>query len=148
MYISLASIAVHIPASFGMMLLLSNVGVTPERPNGFGHAGVALATSIVALINFAALSFFMRRRIKRLNGREVFGAVVKIAIASAVMSVVAYVSYQGLANYLDETRLSVRVVEVFVPMAVAGLTFAVVAKLVRISELEKLTNALRKRFAK
>jgi putative peptidoglycan lipid II flippase len=148
MYISLASIAVHIPASFGMMQLLSNVGVTPERPNGFGHAGVALATSIVALINFAALSFFMRRKIKRLNGREVFGAVVKIVIASAVMSVVAYFSYRGLASYLDETRLSVLVAEVAVPMALAGLTFAAVAKLLRISELEKLTNALRKRFAK
>ena len=71
-----------------------------------------------------------------------------IVIASAVMSVVAYVSYHGLASYLDETRLSVRVAEVFVPMALAGLTFAAVAKLVRISELEKLTNALRNRFAK
>ena len=148
MWVSIASIAVHIPTSFGMMMLLSTVGVSQERPNGFGHVGVALATSTVALVNFFALTLLMRRRIKRLNGREVFAAIIKIIIASAVMSVVAYVSYHGLASYLDETRFSVRLAEVGVPMALAGVTFAVAAKLLRISELEKLTSALRKRFAK
>ena len=56
MYVSLASIAIHVVTSFGMMQLLSNVGQTPDRPNGYGHAGVALATSIVALVNFFALT--------------------------------------------------------------------------------------------
>jgi peptidoglycan biosynthesis protein MviN/MurJ (putative lipid II flippase) len=81
------------------MKLLSTVGVTPERPDGFGHVGVALATSSVALVNFFALTFLMRRRIFGLNGREVFAAFLKIAVAAAVMSAICYFSYYFLTNF-------------------------------------------------
>src|SRR5215203_1868850 len=110
MYISLASILVHVPASFGLMQLLSNVGVTPERPNGFGHAGVALATSLVATVNFLALAYYMRRRIGRLNGGEIFAALVKILIASAAMSAAAFGTYYLLHGYFVEKPLTVRLV--------------------------------------
>ncbi|MBN8110480.1 lipid II flippase MurJ, partial [Vibrio vulnificus] len=51
MIISIASIAVNFGASFGLRELLSTYGRTPDNPNGFGHVGVALATSLVALVN-------------------------------------------------------------------------------------------------
>ncbi len=148
MYISLASILVHVPASFGMMQLLSTVGVSPERPNGFGHAGVALATSIVATVNFIALVYFMRRKIARLNGREILTAVLKILAASAAMSLVAYVTYHFLAGRLADKTLAVRLAEAFVPMALAGSTFLLVAKMLRIGELEQIWGNLRRKFAR
>ncbi|MGE3465703.1 MAG: murein biosynthesis integral membrane protein MurJ [Pyrinomonadaceae bacterium] len=136
MYISLASIVVHVPTSFGMMQLLSNFGVTPERPNGFGHVGVALATSIVATVNFLALGWFMRRKINRVNGRDILSSLGRIVIASVAMSAVAYASYRGLTAYFVDKHLWIRLIEAFVPIAAAGITFLVVAKLLRISELE------------
>jgi putative peptidoglycan lipid II flippase len=148
MYISLASILVHGPASFGLMQLLSNVGVSPERPNGYGHAGVALATSIVATVNFAALVYFMRRRIARLNGREIFAAFVKIAAASAVMSAVAYGSYYLLTTYFVDKGLTVRLVEAFIPIGLAGVIFLLAAKLLKISEIEQVIAALRRKLGR
>jgi putative peptidoglycan lipid II flippase len=148
MYISLASIFVHVPTSFGMMQLLSRIGVTPERPNGFGHVGVALATSIVATVNFIALGVFMRRRIRRLNGRDIASSFVRIVIASAAMSVVAYFSYHFLAGYFVDTAFSVRLVDVFVPIALGGITFLIAAKLLRISELEQIWANLKRRLVK
>lgn len=149
MYISLASILVHVPASFGMMQLLSTVGVSPERPNGFGHAGVALATSIVATVNLVALMWYMRRKIKRINARDIFAALVKISIASVVMSAVAYGSYLLLTNYfVGDKHLWVRLIEAFVPMAFAGIAFLVAAKLLRIEQLEQLIGTVRKKLAR
>ncbi len=148
MYISLASILVHVPASFGLMMLLSNVGVSPERPNGYGHAGVALATSLVATVNFIALVVFMKRRIKRLNGREILASFIKILVASAVMSVVAYSSYYFLTNYFGEKGLSIRLIEAFVPIGLAGIAFLVTAKLLRVSELEQIVGTLRRKLGK
>lgn len=149
MYISLASILVHVPASFGMMQLLSTVGVSPERPNGFGHAGVALATSIVATVNLVALMWYMRRKIKRINARDIFAALVKISIASVVMSAVAYGSYFLLTNYfVGDKHLWVRLIEAFVPMAFAGIAFLVAAKLLRIEQLEQLIGTVRKKLAR
>ncbi len=142
MYISVASILVHVPTSFGMMQLLSTVGVSPERPNGYGHVGVALATSVVATVNLLVLSFFMRRNIERLNGRDVLSSLVRIVIASAVMSVAAYGTYYLVAGYFGTKTLRVQLVEAFIPMAVAGVTFIIVAKMLRIDELETIYNSL------
>ncbi|HEX6124983.1 MAG TPA: murein biosynthesis integral membrane protein MurJ [Pyrinomonadaceae bacterium] len=142
MYVSLASVAIHAPTSFGLMYLLSGVGVTPERPSGFGHVGVALATSTVALVNFFALMVLMRKRIDRINGREIGIAFMKIAIASATMSAVCYFTYQFLTDTFEEKTLLARLVEAFVPISLGGLTFLGIAKLIGITEIEKVFRIL------
>src|SRR5262249_54096579 len=53
----------------------SLVGVMQER-------GLALSTSVVALINFALLYLIMQRRINGMEGRKTFATVIKIVIAS------------------------------------------------------------------
>lgn len=148
MYISLVSILVHVPASFGLMQILSTVGVTPERPSGYGHAGVALATSVVATVNFFALAYYMRRRITRLNGRDIMTALVKIVIASAAMSAVAYAGYYYLHGYLGDKSLYVRLLEAFVPIGLAGITFLIAAKLMKIGELEKIFTAVGRKLGR
>jgi len=147
MVIALISIVVNAVASYFLMDLFSGIGVSAQYPNGYGHVGVALATSCVALVNFLALAWFMRQKIKRLNGREMFSSFIRIAIASAAMSVVAYFSFQFLSGYFVNKNFWVRAAEAFVPIILAGLTFVVAAKLLRISELEKLWNGLRRKFA-
>lgn len=146
MWVSIGSIAVHAPMSFGMMYYLSTVGVSPERPNGFGHVGVALATSTVALVNFLALSILMRRRIKRLNGRDIIASLAKVIVASAAMSAVAYFSYHWLSGFSVNKNLAALLIEAFVPIGLAGLTFLVAAKLLRIDQLETLLSLLRNKF--
>ena len=148
MYVSVASIAVHFVSSFGLMQLLSTVGVSPESPNGYGHVGVALATSIVALGNFLALSLLMRRRIKRLNGRDIFTSFVKIIIASIAMSAVAYASYYYLTNYFGDKSLLIRLAEAFIPIALGGVVFVIAAKLLRVTELEQVYQTLRRKTRK
>ncbi len=148
MYVSLASIAVHLVMSVGMMKLLSQVGVSSERPSGFGHVGVALATSTVALVNFLALTLLMRKRIRRLNDRDIFSAFIKIAISSAIMSAVCYGTYSLLTGYFPLKTLFIKLVEVFVPIGLGGAVFVIIAKLLRVDELEKLYNALARKFGR
>lgn len=148
MYISLASILIHVPTSFGMMQVLSTVGVSPERPNGFGHVGVALATSVVASANFLALSLLMRKRISGLNGRDIFSSLVRIVIASAAMSASAYGCYYALTNYFGGKMFAVRLIEALVPIMLGGITFLIVAKLLRITELEQAFAVLRRKLGR
>jgi putative peptidoglycan lipid II flippase len=147
MYVSIASIAVHAPMSFGMMYFLSTVGVSPERPNGFGHVGVALATSTVALVNFFALTFLMRKRIKRLNGRDIITSFLKVATAAAIMSAVCYFSYRYLSGFFPEKRFFIRLIEAFVPIGLGGITFLLMARLLKISEVEQLIAILRRKLS-
>ncbi len=146
MYISVASILVHVPTSFGMMQLLSKVGVSPERPSGYGHAGVALATSIVALVTLIALAFFMRRKIKRINGTSILVALGKIIAASVVMSAAGYGTYYLLARQFADKTLLIRLIEAFVPIAVSGVVFLAAAKLLRIGEVQKIVAGVSRKL--
>ena len=142
MIIAVVSIAVNAVASYFLMNLLSGVFVSPESPNGIGHVGVALATSCVALVNFFALAWFMRGKIQRLNGRQVFTSFMKIAGASAVMSAVAYSSFHFLTAYFPVKTFPIRMLEAFIPIGLAGIAFVIAAKILRVQEMEKLFGAV------
>ena len=109
---------------------------------------VALATSLVALINFVALVWFMRRKIKRLNGRVIAASFFKIAAASAVMSAVCYASYYFLYGYLGPKTIVYKGIEAFVPILLGALVFIGVAKLLRVTELEQAFGAIRRKLAR
>lgn len=137
MYIGIGSIGVNAVACYFMMKLLSQFGVSELHPNGLAHVGVALSTSIVALVNFFALALFMRRRIQRLNGRSVFTSFLKIAAASAIMSVVCHFSYRFITGQFAHNNIWTRIVEAFLPILLGAITFVIAAKMFRVEELDK-----------
>ena len=57
------------------------------RVLGFGHLGLALATSSVALGNFGLLFVLFRRRVGPIGG---IGVAARIAAATAIMAAVAW----------------------------------------------------------
>jgi putative peptidoglycan lipid II flippase len=148
MMIAIASIGVNFIGSYFLREWLSHYGVTPETPHGYGHVGVAMATSIVALVNFFALVLIMRKRIKRLNGRDIFLSFTKIAVASAVLSAVCYASYHFLFDRYGATTFTIKLVEAFVPIALGGIAFVVIAKLLRVTELEQAFGAMRRKLGR
>lgn len=148
MIIALCSIAVNAVACYFFMELFSNYGVTPQYPNGYGHVGVALATSCVALVNFFALALMMKKRISRINGGEIFAAFIKIAIASAIMSAVCYFSYKYLHSHFGAKTFFIKLIEALVPIGLGGITFLVVAKLVGVDELNKFIVAIKRKIGR
>ncbi len=146
MIIALCSIVVNAIASYVFMRAFSGVGVTADYPHGFGHVGVALATSTVALVNFLALAYFMRRRIKRIEGREMLSSFIRIAIASALLSAASYFSYIFLTRQLGIDGFFIRLIEVFVPIAIGGTVFLAAAKLLGVKELNQAYGTFAKRF--
>ncbi len=148
MIIAIASIGVNFAGSYFLREWLSHYGVTPETPHGYGHVGVALATSLVALVNFFALAFLMRRRVSRLNGRDIFTSFAKIAMASAILSVVCYFSYHFLFSRFGIGTFSIKLMEAFVPIGLGGTAFVIAAKLLRVTELEQAFGMIRRKLAR
>jgi putative peptidoglycan lipid II flippase len=146
MIIALCSIVVNAIASYFFMRAFSQIGVSPDHPHGFGHVGVALATSTVALVNFIALAYFMRRRIQRINGRKMLNSFIRIAIASALLSAASFGAYYELTRVMGTEGLLVRIIEVFVPIALGGGVFLAAAKLLGVKELNSAYDIFAKRF--
>jgi putative peptidoglycan lipid II flippase len=140
MIIALASILVNTLASYFFLRLFA--------PYGFGHIGVALSTSIVALVNFFALVLLMRKKIKRLNGREIISGFTRIAVASAVMSAVCWFSYSFLHAQFGGKSFTFKAIECFVPIGLGGIVFFVMAKLLKVKEIDKLYNAFARKLGR
>jgi putative peptidoglycan lipid II flippase len=51
-----------------------------------GHVGLALSTSLTMLFNFAQLSWAMRQKLGRFEGRRLLSTVARTAAASAAMA--------------------------------------------------------------
>ncbi len=148
MMIALGSIFVNFAGSYWLREWLSHYGVTPETPHGYGHVGVALATSVVALVNFFALFLILRKRIKRLNGRDIALSFLKITAASAVLSAVCYASYHFLLARFGAATLGLRITEAFGPIVLGGVAFVIVAKLLRVHELEQAFGMVRRKLGR
>ena len=150
MYVSLASILVHVFLSYTLLTTFSGIGVDASRPNGLGHVGVALATSIVATINFLALLFLMRRKIERIELRKILSSFVRIAAASAVMSAAAWLTYAYLTDgwHPEMNTLRTRLLHALVPVSVGIVVFFGTAKLLGVSELDQFTRIFKKRFGR
>ena len=148
MFVSLASIFVHVFFSYTLLTWFSTFGVSADRPDGFGHVGVAMATSIVATINFLALVLLMRRKIARIEARKIVVSFVKILSASALMSASAWQAYRFLDSAFPVKSLGVRLLETFGPIAIGAVVFFAVARLLRVSELDQFVRIFQRRFGK
>ena len=98
-------------------------------------AGLALSTSCVALVNFFLLLVLMRRRIGRIEGRQLLIACLRITGAALAMTAAAYGVHTLLAfnRYLDVAG----------SMVVALLVFGAACKLLRVEEFGELLGVLR-----
>jgi putative peptidoglycan lipid II flippase len=128
MLISLGSIAVN----YVMNALL----VGP-----FGHVGLAVSTSGVALVNFLLLGVFMRRKLGRIAGRELSLKVLRIAAASVPMAGVAWL-VNDFATLLPLVGLALNLVRVLLAIALAAITFYFACGWFRVAEVNEAVGAV------
>jgi putative peptidoglycan lipid II flippase len=72
---------------------------------GFGQAGLAMSTSVVALFGFVVLFALLRNRIGGVYGRELAAGIGKVLLASAVMGAVIAASTHFVEAWLGTSRV-------------------------------------------
>lgn len=90
----------------------------------------------------------MRGRINGIEGGKILASFVKIAIAAAIMSAVSWFTYFFLHQTFGAANLIFKLIEVLIPIALGGICFIVVAKLLRVTELESAYNAFARKFGR
>jgi len=136
MMISLLSILINFIMNWAL------VGILKER-------GLALSTSVVALMNFGLLYVIMRRKIGGIDGRRTAITVGKIALASAVMGVVCWVVSHGLGNAFGggaATSLGARLAIVLGSVGTGATVFYGCAYMLGIPELEAAVATVTRRL--
>ena len=111
-----------------------------------GHSGLALSISIVAIINFLVLFFFMRRKLGHLDEGEFSATFGKVLIASLIMGVLSWLTSHVIENRFGTERFSLLLIEVGASIAVGLIVYYLLVRLLRVSELDQITGALRRKL--
>ncbi len=130
MLVSIASILINYLAAYSL-----------TRWTKLGHAGLALATSGVALFGAVVLFAVLRSRLGGIHGRRLLKSMLKIALASLIMGVAIKASNIGFADWLGVSRLG-RLTDVAVSIPVGTAVFWAVCRVARVPELESAGRAL------
>ena len=130
MLVSLASILINFATA-----------VTMIRVFHFRQAGLALATSVVALFGFVVLFAILRKRIGGVHGRDLAWGIGKVSAASILMGAVITVT-----THLMELRMGVsqfaRLADLAVSIPIGLVVFYAACRLLGVTELDMAIRAL------
>jgi putative peptidoglycan lipid II flippase len=130
MAVSMASVAINLA-----------LAVTAVQVFGMGHAGIALATSAVAMFGSIALFVIMRKRIAGIYGRNLWRSFVRVTIASVVMGTVVFLTSHAIRDWLGAAKIA-RVADLAfsIPAGMAALYFT--CRALGVPELDMAVTAL------
>lgn len=112
---------------------------------GWGHAALALTTSVTAALNFIFLYLAMRHYAGDLETRALLGLLVKLAVAVAAMSAVCLGGQAWLLEDPGAVAWPQRATALAAIVTAAGVTYLGLAKLLRVEEMGEMIGLLKRR---
>lgn len=129
--------------SMGLNILLNFVLVGP-----LGYRGLALGSTIAFTANFVAIYVLLGKKYGNLWDGPFITAILRVAIATAAMGAVAYVSLVQTAALFDSGDLAARFATVVIPVTAAGIAYATMCLALRIEEFTDFAGVFRRRAGK
>ncbi len=140
MLVSLSSIAINFVA----------VSILVQQP-GFGHAALAMSTSLVALFGFLVQFLVLRHKMGGIYGRNLLTSTLRILAASMVMGAAVAGSSHVVLLWLGTTKVAY-LTDLAVSIPLGALVFYGACRMLRIDELElavaAISGPLRRRFGR
>jgi putative peptidoglycan lipid II flippase len=109
----------------------------------FGHVGLALGTSLAALVNFTVLAVAFQRQVRRLFTRELVVPTVKIVAAAVIMGVACWAISSRLEAFHGAGK-GVYALKAFLPITVGAAVYFAVARALGVDEAKTLIARLRR----
>ncbi len=124
-------------ATYGMII---NIVLNIILSKYLGIGGLALATSIAAIITTALLFISLRKKIGPLGMKSIFVSFMKILLASSVMGMLVKQSYIYFNSFLSGNS------SLLISIIIATIFYGVLILLLKIKDVEILVNAIKERI--
>ncbi len=132
-------------ASIGINLLLNWLFTFKL---GLGHRGLALSTGCVALINFSALYFLMRRETKLLETRLMIRTLARLLPACILLALVCWAGQHWVLAGWAHFAVPVRALSLLSVIAVGTVVFFGAAIVCRVEEMTDLTKLVKRKLGR
>jgi putative peptidoglycan lipid II flippase len=110
----------------------------------FGHVGLAIGTSLAAIVNFSVLAFAFQRSVGGLASRALLAPFARIVAASAVMAAVVWFVSKRVEAGIGGAGMAVFGVKAFLPIAAGALVYFGAARLFGVEEARLLVRRFRR----
>ena len=111
-----------------------------------GYRGLALGTSIAALVNAALLMFFLRRKLGGIEGGRVARKLGRIALAAALMGLAAIAAEAAAGAWLPGDGLVPQIIRLAATIGVSLGVLSTAAYVLRIQEFHDGVALVARRF--
>jgi putative peptidoglycan lipid II flippase len=134
------------PVIVSVVSVLLNAALNLVLMKWLGYRGLALGTSIAALVNALLLLVLLRRSIHGLDVMRVLGSLARIVVASAAMGAAAAATDRVLLAWLPGDTPLLQILRLAADIAVALLVLAGAAWLLRIPEFHESVEMVGRRL--
>jgi len=134
------------PVKIGVYSMLLNIVLNVILMGPLQHGGLALATSISALLNVSLLIYFLKKRLGLIGGRLILFSTLKLALSSTLMGILIYFCDQTF--YDPMASLGERVLVLTGCIFTGIFSFGFLSYLMKNDELIFLMDLFRNRLRK
>jgi putative peptidoglycan lipid II flippase len=136
------------PMKISVFCLVLNLVFAIYFVQQYKEAGLAVANTISAMFNTGLLFYALRHKLKRLEMQGLIGNVMALIGIAAVAGGVAYGAFWYWNQLVGHDGLYAKLGAVFVPGALAGVTYWLLALAAKVPAAMEVTSLVRRKLGK
>jgi putative peptidoglycan lipid II flippase len=136
----------RVPVTVSAASVAVNVGLNLTLVDVLGYRGLALGTSITALLNATVQLWLLRREIHGLEGSRIAASTLRVVAAAAIMGAVTWSTHIGLLHAVPGGSFVLQASRLFVTISVSLAALVAAAQMLRIQEFAEARDLLVGRF--
>lgn len=138
----------HIPVIASIASVVANIALNVVLVRVMGYSGLALGTSLAAMVNAAVQFLWLRHALGGIEGHHVMVTFVKVTLASTAMAAAAWLAEAWLHSLLPGQALAIQAARVGLAIGVALGVLALAASVLRVREFEESRDMILRRFGR
>lgn len=136
------------PVAVSVLSVLTNAALNIVLSRWLGFTGLALGTSLAALVSGSLLVWRLSRRLDGVEAPRILFSLARISLASFAMGVVAMAAYGWLESWLPQPALMAQMTRLGGAIAAAVIVLAVSAWMLRIPEFRQASAMVLRRLGR
>lgn len=135
------------PMKNGIIAMIMNIVLNVILVKYLQLAGLALATSISAIVSIFLLFNSLNRKIGYFGQDRIVKATIKSIIAAIAMGLITYIGYASLSYYLGNGFIY-DVISLFGAIILGAIVYGVLIIILKVQEVVVITDGIRKKLKK
>jgi putative peptidoglycan lipid II flippase len=134
------------PIKVSMVTMVISIVLNVILVRTIGYRGLALGTSIAAIVNAATLMYLLHRRLDGVEGRRLAWSLARVLLASLAMAAAAVATYGALETAVPGAGLAAQMARLTTTIGVALAVLAAAAHLLGVRELRNALSLATRRL--